>query len=278
MLNCQAPSVSVCIPVYMGTEHLRFAIESVLQQTYNDFELLIIDDYSPEDIAGIVNSYQDPRIRFLCNTENLGAEINWNRCLKEARGRYFKLLPMDDLLAADCLEKQINVLDQDVEQRIALVFSARSIIDNKGQIIMKKGYPFGREGVVCGSTLIRRTFWLGSNLIGEPGTVLFRRSLAEKVGTFDASHPYVIDLNFWARLLLHGDAYYFSGALASFRVSSGSWSVRIGNEQSVQFRQFMAAIAQNPRYSIKRGDVMVGNIMARLTAFLRMTIYRLFIK
>ena len=278
MLDSQTPSVSVCIPVYMGTEHLRFAIESVLQQTYTDFELLIIDDYSPEDIAGIVNSYQDRRIRFLCNTENLGAEVNWNRCLREARGRYFKLLPMDDLLTADCLEKQIDVLEQDVEQCIALVFSARSIIDNQGQVIMKKCYPFGKEGIVCGTTLVRHTFWLGSNLIGEPGSVLFRRSLAEKVGTFDANHPYVIDLNFWARLLLHGDAYYFSGALASFRVSSGSWSVRIGAEQSIQFRQFMATIAQNPGYSIKSTDLIVGNIMARLTAFLRMAIYRLVIK
>jgi glycosyltransferase involved in cell wall biosynthesis len=257
---------------------LGFAIESVLRQTYTDFELLIIDDDSPEDIAGIVNRYQDPRIRFLCNAENLGAEINWNRCLKEARGRYFKLLPMDDLLAADCLEKQITVLEQDVEQRIALVFSARSIIDNQGKVIMKKGYPFGREGVVCGTTLIRHTFWLGSNLIGEPGTVLFRRSLAEEVGKFDGNHPYVIDLNFWARLLLHGDAYYFSGALASFRVSSGSWSVRIGTEQSIQFCRFMATIAQNPDYSIKSTDVIAGTIMARLNAFLRMIIYRLVIK
>jgi glycosyltransferase involved in cell wall biosynthesis len=278
MLNGQTPIVSVCIPVYRGVEHLSIAIESVLRQTYTDFELLIIDDDSPEDIAGIVNSYQDPRIRFLCNAENLGAEINWNRCLKEARGRYFKLLPMDDLLAADCLEKQITVLEQDVEQRIALVFSARSIIDNHGKVIMKKGYPFGREGVVCGKTLIRHTFWLGSNLIGEPGTVLFRKSLAEKVGTFDANQPYVIDLNFWARLLLHGDAYYFSGALASFRVSSGSWSVRIGTEQSIQFCRFMVTIAQNPAHSIKATDVLAGTIMARLNAFLRMVIYRLVIK
>lgn len=278
MYKEQVPEVSICIPVYRGVRHLGLAIDSVLQQSYTNFELLIIDDNSPDDIAGIVNSYQDPRIRFLSNTENLGAEGNWNRCLKEARGRYFKLLPMDDLIAPDCLEKQFKVLEQDVEQRIALVFCARSIINEQGQIIMQKGYPFGRQGVVSGITLIRQSFWLGTNLIGEPGGILFRRPLAGKVGWFDASHPYVIDLDYWVRLLLYGDAYYLPEALASFRVSSGSWSVRIGTNQSTQFREFMIKITQNPVYSIKTFDLIAGNVMARLNAFVRMIIYQLVIK
>ncbi|MGZ8161820.1 MAG: glycosyltransferase family 2 protein [Methylobacter sp.] len=278
MYKEQDPEVSICIPVYRGVKYLGLAIDSVLQQSYTDFELLIIDDNSPDDIAGIVNSYQDPRIRFLCNTENLGAEGNWNRCLQEARGRYFKLLPMDDLLAPDCLEKQIKVLEQDAEQRIALVFCARSIVNEQGHVIMKKGYPFGKQGVVSGIALIRQSFWLGTNLIGEPGAILFRRSLAGKVGWFDADQPYVIDFDYWVRLLLYGDAYYLPEALASFRVSSGSWSVRIGTNQSTQFQEFMVKIAQNPAYPIKTIDLIVGNIMARLNAFVRMIIYRLVIK
>jgi glycosyltransferase involved in cell wall biosynthesis len=278
MYKEQVPEVSICIPVYRGVRHLGLAIDTVLQQSYTDFELLIIDDNSPDDIAGIVNSYQDSRIRFLCNAENFGAEGNWNRCLQEARGRYFKLLPMDDLLAPDCLEKQLKVLEQDAEQRIALVFCARSIINDQGQVIMKKKYPFGKQGVVSGIALIRQSFWLGTNLIGEPGAILFRRSLAGKVGWFDADQPYVIDLDYWTRLLLHGDAYYLPEALASFRVSSGSWSVRIGANQSTQFREFMAKIAQNSAYSIKTIDLIVGNVMACLNTFVRMIIYRLVIK
>jgi glycosyltransferase involved in cell wall biosynthesis len=274
----QVPYVSVCIPVYKGLSHLRLAIDSVLQQSYTDFELLIIDDNSHDDIADVINSYQDARIRFLSNAENLGAEGNWNRCLQEARGRYFKLLPMDDLLAPDCLEKQLKVLVQDMEERIALVFCARSIINGQGQVIMKKGYPFEKQGVVSGIALIRQSFWLGTNLIGEPGGILFRRSLAGKVGWFDAGQPYVIDLDYWVRLLLHGDAYYLPEALASFRVSSGSWSVRIGANQSIQFREFMARIATNPEYPIKMIDLIAGNFMASLNAFVRMLIYRLFIK
>lgn len=274
----EIPMVSVCIPVYRGVAHLSQAIDSVLAQYFTDFELLIIDDHSPDDIAGIVNRYQDTRIHFLSNPENLGAEGNWNRCLKEARGRYFKLMPMDDLLTPDCLEKQVRVLEQDIEQRIALVFCARSIIDAEGHVLMKRAYPHGKTGSVSGMTLIRHCLQRGANLIGEPAAVMLRRSLADEVGLFDADVPYVIDLDYWFRLLLRGDAYYLPEILASFRVSHGSWSVRIGTKQISEFRRFIAKIAQNPVFQIKTIDVIAGNTMAYLNAFLRLLIYRFVIK
>lgn len=272
------PAVSVCIPVYRGLTHLDAAIASVLAQNFSDFELLIIDDNSPEDIGAVVGRYQDPRIRFLRNAENLGAEGNWNRCLKEAKGRYFKLLPMDDLITSDCLEKQVAVMEQDAEQRIALVFCARSVIDADGRMLMKRGLPGARPGRINGIKLLRRCLGCASNLIGEPGAVLFRKSLADQVGLFDADVPYVIDLDYWGRLLRYGDGYYFPEALASFRVSRGSWSVKIGAGQSSEFRRFIAKIAADPAYRMRYFDVIVGNIMARVNAILRLLIYRLVIK
>ncbi len=274
----EIPMVSVCIPVYGGVAHLSQAIDSILAQDFTDFELLIIDDHSPDDIAGIVNRYQDTRIHFLSNPENLGAEGNWNRCLNEARGRYFKLMPMDDLLTPDCLEKQVRVLEQDIEQRIALVFCARSIIDAEGHVFMKRAYPRKKPGSISGMTLIRQCLQRGTNLIGEPAAVMLRRSLASEVGLFDAGVPYVIDLDYWFRLLLRGDGYYLPEILASFRVSHGSWSVRIGTKQISEFRRFIAKIAQNPVFQIRTIDVIAGNAMAYLNAFLRLLIYRFVIK
>ena len=88
-----SPLVSVCIPTYRGMPHLRAAIDSVLAQTLSDFELVVIDDNSPDDSFAIASSYGDRRIRCLRNPRNLGPEGNWNRCLAEAKGRYVKLLP-----------------------------------------------------------------------------------------------------------------------------------------------------------------------------------------
>jgi len=91
------PKISICIPAYRGKRFIGAAIESVLSQTEKDFELVIVDDCSPDETAAVVASYADERIRFIRNTTTLGPEGNWNRCLNEALGRYIKLLPQDDL-------------------------------------------------------------------------------------------------------------------------------------------------------------------------------------
>jgi glycosyltransferase involved in cell wall biosynthesis len=270
-----APAVSVCVPSYRGAAHIAATIESALAQTFSDFELLIVDDDSPDETAEVVSRYVDPRLRFLRNERRLGAEANWNRCLHVARGRYFKLLPQDDLLAPRCLARQVDVLESDEGNRLALVFCARTIIDGNTRAIMSRRYPSRRGGVISGRSLIRRCLRRGTNLIGEPGGVLFRTALARRVGGFDASLGYVVDLDYWCRLLLEGDAYYIAEKLASFRVSSGSWSVALGRRQSKEFQDFIAKIAANRVYGASLMDVAAGRLMARLNTMLRLLLYRI---
>jgi glycosyltransferase involved in cell wall biosynthesis len=269
------PIVSVCIPTYRGAEYIGATIESVLLQTFNDFELVIVDDSSTDATVAVVSQYDDPRIRLMQNDSNLGPEGNWNRCLAEARGRYFKLLPQDDLLDPHCLAKQVAVLEADVEEQIALVFCARTIIDSQGNFIMTRHYPQRRGGRIRRRTAIRNCLCRGTNLIGEPGGVLFRKSLADEVGGFDASFCYVIDLDYWFRLLIRGDAYYVPEKLVSFRVFRGSWSVAIGNMQSKDFRHFIARAAEIPAYGIRIAEIVAGNVMALVNNLFRVCIYQI---
>lgn len=273
-LSDRSPHVSVVIPTYRGAAHLEKTIESVLAQRFTDFELLIIDDNSPDETDSIVAGYSDPRIRYLKNPRNLGPEGNWNRCLQEARGHYFKLLPQDDLLYPDTLQRQVAILERDEEQRIALVFGARIITNSNDQAITKRGYPGAREGVISGKALVRRCVRFGTNLIGEPGSVLMRKSLADQVGAFDGSLGYIIDLDYWVRLLAHGDAYYLESPVSSFRVSGGSWSVAIGGRQSVEYRHFIARLRAQPQWQIGSLDALAGNIMARLNNLMRLAFYK----
>jgi glycosyltransferase involved in cell wall biosynthesis len=278
VMKSATPLVSVCIPVFNGERFIVVTIESVLRQTFTDFELIIVDDHSSDRSVEIISAYNDDRLRVVINDRNLGAEGNWNRCLTEAKGRYFKLLPQDDVLAPTCLAKQVSVLDQDKEKRVALVFCARSIIDAAGSVLMSRGYPGGSIGVINGRLLIRRCLCFGANLIGEPGSVLFRRDLAMDVGLFDAGAPYVIDLDYWSRLLLRGDGYYLPEKLSSFRVYTGSWSVAIGGKQSEEFRRFVARISRNPDFGTRYIDVLMANLMARVNNVMRMLIYRFVLK
>lgn len=274
MPNQAVPAVSVCIPCYRGAAHLAAAIESVLAQSFSDFELIVVDDQSPDDTVALMRRFTDPRIQFLVNPVNLGPDGNWNRCLELARGRYVKLLPQDDLLAPTCLAEQVDVLERDRNEEIALVFCARTILDARDRAIMTRGYPQRRSGIVSARTLVRQCVRRGTNVIGEPGSVLFRRQLSTVVGKFDASIGYVLDLDYWVRLLLHGDAYYLAKPLASFRVSGGSWSVRIGARQSQEYQRFIRKLMADPRYSATGIDVFAGKIMAKVNAVLRSVLYR----
>jgi glycosyltransferase involved in cell wall biosynthesis len=91
------------MPTYRGAAHLMATVDSVLKQSYTNFELVIVDDNSTDATRDIIASYKDSRIRSLKNERKLGPQGNWNRALSEARGRYFKLMPQDDLLASNCL-------------------------------------------------------------------------------------------------------------------------------------------------------------------------------
>ena len=275
--NPSIPTVSVCIPTHCGATHLGAAIDSVLNQDFTDFELIIIDDNSPDQTSDIVLSYHDERIRYIKNSENLGPEGNWNKCLAEATGKYFKLLPHDDVLAHDCLSRQVHVLQNDPNELIALVFCARNIIDNKGHIITIRRYLGAKTGVISSQTLIKKSIRLGTNLLGEPGGILFRKSLAETIGEFDGSISYIIDLDYWFRLMLKGNAFYINQPLASFRVAFGSWSIDIGANQSHDFILFMNRCLQNPVYYLTFIDTLLGRLMAKINNYFRVLFYKFYL-
>lgn len=259
--------VSVCIPTYQGAAFLGQAIDSVLAQGLQDFELLVIDDGSTDGSDALARSYTDPRLRYLRNPANLGPEGNWNRCLAEARGDYIKILPQDDVLAPGCLQRQVDILERDGGQRYALVFSARTVIDGKGRPLLQRAYR-RHSGQVAAALLRRHCVRRGTNLVGEPGAVLFRRSLSQRIGGFCGDIGYVIDLDYWLRLLAHGDAYFIAEPLVSFRISAGSWSVAIGKRQGAEFRRFLHKIGASGM------DLMLGSLMARLNNWLRLMFYR----
>ena len=274
----RAPRVSVCIPTYRGEKTIAATIDSVLAQSYADFELLVIDDGSPDATQAIVEGIADPRLVYVRNDRNLGPQGNWNRCLELARGDYVKVLPHDDLLRPDCLAQQVRVLDADSDQRIALVFCARDVIGPHGRAIARRGYPGQAEGRLDGQEVIRRCVRRGTNLIGEPGAVLFRRSLAKRIGPFDATNPYVIDLDYWFRLLAHGTAYYLPERLAAFRVSAQQWSVVIGRSQDSDFNAFVARIGPRLGLALPAGDLLLSRLSARLNNWLRLLFYALYLR
>lgn len=271
-------TVSILIPTYNGARYIGSAIDSVLAQAGVDLELIVVDDNSRDGTTAIVEAYADPRIRLFRNPSNLGPEGNWNRALELATGRYVKLLPQDDLLHPHSLARQAAVLDADADESIALVFGAREIIGPTGRILARRGLKGVASGRVLATTLVRHCVRRGTNVIGEPGAILFRRALAERIGPFDGQQGFVIDLDYWIRLLAHGDAWYMADPVSSFRVSGGSWSVAIGRGQGRQYTDFIARMNAAGLVSGSRSDLAIGKAAALLNNALRLVFYKLFVR
>ena len=127
-----SPKVSIGMPVRNGLPYLKEAIESLLAQTYGDFELIISDNASDDGTAEVCAGYarRDSRIRLLRNPENAGAAENYNRVFREARGRYFKWAAADDVCLPGFLESCVEVLER--HPRIVLCYPRTQCINERG--------------------------------------------------------------------------------------------------------------------------------------------------
>jgi len=246
MSSRKHPKLSIAIPLYNCESHIRETIDSVLSQTFEDFELVIIDDQSTDSSYHIALSYDDPRIRVMRNIERQGFFGNWNACLDVMSGTYCKLLPHDDPLEPSCLEEQVKILDKHPD--VELVHCARKIIDPTGKVLTTRRQK-EREGIKESNASLQRIVRSGTNPIGEPAAVMFRQKTKERISGFSNADMYSIDIEYWSRLLAEGKRYYIDRVLCSFRVWPNSASVRLFGSQSHSMRRFFQRLQKNHRPS-----------------------------
>jgi glycosyltransferase involved in cell wall biosynthesis len=212
------PKVSICMPNYNFAQFLAEAIESVLKQSYADFEFIIIDNCSTDNSVEIIRRYaeKDARILFSVNESNIGMVNNLNLCMQKARGEYVKFLFSDDMLASEkALEIMVSVLDAD--DAISLVATARNIIDDRSEIIEVWSEYKTRSGY-AGSKIIQDCLIEQKNRIGEPSAVMFRKKHSSR--GFDGRFKQAVDLEMWFHILEQGKFAYINEPLCSFREHS----------------------------------------------------------
>ena len=253
------PLVTVTIPMYNNERFIRQTIESILAQTYTNFELLIYDDNSADESYEAASSFRDSRIRVYKNKRNLGPEGNWNRAVQDVAGKYVKLICGDDVLYPDCLEKQVAVFENDSHAGLSLVCSQRTIIDPEGKSLIKK-INLVDKGRHKSADVIRKLIRMGTNILGEPVCGLYPASLLPFTRGYSARVPYTIDLEFWMQLLRLGELYMIDEPLCAFRISDESWSSRIGDMRYHQFIEFMEQTASEKTFEVTDLDMFIGRI------------------
>jgi glycosyltransferase involved in cell wall biosynthesis len=267
------PVVSVCIPVYNTERFIAAAIESVLAQTWQSFEVVVVDNASTDATAAILERYADPRMRVHRNAENIGAAGNFNRAVELAEGRYLKILCADDVLYPECLARQVAVLEQDVDEKIALVGCGRDIIDADGRCWLSRGTS-SPPGRTPGAAAIAATVRSGTNVFGEPAAVLMRTAAARTTGAFDPAFSFCLDLDLWCRLLAAGDLYMIPETLCGFRISDQSWSATLAGRQHREFARFIASL-DGRGVALSGFDRFSGRTRAIANALLRQAVTRM---
>lgn len=276
-LSQNKPLVSVCIPAYNNERFFKSTIQSVLDQTYDNWELIIADDVSSDSSFEIARSFNDKRIIVSQNKINLGLVGNWNNVVSEAKGEFVKLLGGDDLLSPDCLEKQVAIFQSNKYPTVSLVTSYRTLINDEGRELMIRKLPF-MSGLISSQKAVSWNFLYGTNIIGEPIVGLFRRSVFSKIGKYDESNPYLVDLDFWVRVLLTGDLYIIPESLSSFRISKGSMTSQLKNNQAQLFRRFAKKMVNDKRFNVNTLHYYFSCLIASVMQILRRSYTRFYLR
>ena len=267
------PSVSVCIPVYRGEEFLAETVRSVLDQTYRDFELVVLDNASPDDSGRIARSFGDPRIRVETNLTTLPQPENWREAVRLCRAPLIKLVCADDLLHPRCLEYQVGPMEAD--PGLAVVAARRHMIDERSRVLVPRRGLIGLTGVRSSVEVARHVVRSGANPIGEPGGVLFRRAHYFAVGGWRPDHRFVMDLDLWIRLLQHGEFLGLPETLAAFRIGQDSLSA--DNEATIYTEQkaYIEELGATPHLQVRASDVLMGRMRAPLGRARRRALFRM---
>lgn len=183
------PQISVVMSVYNGAAYLEAAINSILEQTYTNFELIVINDASTDKTSEILEKFDDCRVRVITNSENLGLTKSLNLGINAARGKYIARMDADDLSLPHRLEVQRQFLKDHPDY--ALVGSSYYQIDAQGQIRSLIRVLTGDEELRAG---LRQQNWFGH------GSVMMRKEAWEKLGGYDERFKYAQDYDLWLRL------------------------------------------------------------------------------
>lgn len=215
-----APRVSVLLPVYNASRFLREAVDSILRQTYRDFELLAIDDGSTDQSLATLESYRDPRLRILRNDRNRGLIYSLNRGLAEARGVYVARMDADDISQPTRLEQQAAFLDS--HPKVAVVGSNVEDMDEAGRTVSVSHIPCSNEEIQ--HKLLRRC------CMNHP-SVMFRRQQVVDLGGYREAHALTEDYDLWLRVSERHELANLSDRLLRYRIHASQTCFRNQTKQ-----------------------------------------------
>jgi len=215
------PKVSVIIPTYNRANLLKRAIESVLNQTFQDFELIVVDDGSTDNTKEVVAEFQkrDPRIKYIWQENSGGPAKPINTGIKNSKGQYIAILESDDEWLPEKLEKHIEILEKFKNVGLVSCCAFRIFPDGK-----KKLYKPPYLGIFEKTKW--KIFWEKWGIISL-STIIIKREVIEKIGMFDEKLKAGADVDFYLRAIKKFDFYFVNKPLVNYYESEESLSKKM---------------------------------------------------
>lgn len=216
----RTPLVSICIPVYNCEKYIYEAVKSAIDQTYQNIEIIILDNCSNDRTGEIINSIKDDRIKHYRLEEQIFAFDNWNYCAKLAKGKYIKYLFSDDMLNKECVYKLVDIMESNED--VVIASGDVAYINDKSEItqsnILRNKQLF--TGKYSGKDILKKSI-IENNVIGCPSNVMIRKFVFDKIKGFNTRYTYCVDDFLYYRLFEQGSYYFVNEELTKFRSHLG---------------------------------------------------------
>jgi len=237
------PQVSVAMSVYNGAQHTREAVESILKQTFEDFEFLIIDDASTDATPQILREYAfaDKRVQIIKNQQNLGLTRSLNKALAQAKGEYIARMDADDVALPERLARQIQWMESN--PRGDLLGTAYYEVNDQGEIIGSVRFPLRDD--ILKKHLIRYNPFLHAS-------VMIRKRIIDEVGMYDENIQRAQDYDLWFRIAKISELGNLPDCLMKRRYTTHNISIRRENEQlrwAIEIRKRVLKEKQYPLWN-----------------------------
>ena len=211
--------------VYNGKKHLREAIESILNQTFTNFEFIIVNDCSTDSSLEIIQSYEDERIKVINNERNIGLTKSLNKGIKQARGEYIARQDADDISLPNRFEKQLKYFEE--HPKTALLGTSIYVIDENGNILEKR----------IASPSPNKTLLKGNRF--THGSLMFKRSVINELGQYNELFKYSQDYELCLRISKYYEVKNLEAPLYKLRFHSSSIA-----STKIKEQQLYASLAQ----------------------------------
>ena len=214
------PLVSICIPTFNAEKTVVSTLHSILDQTYQNLEIIVVDNDSTDNTLILLQKFNDPRIKIYKNSKNIGGEKNWSRCIELAKGKYIAIYHADDLYTREMVEKQVLVFQDN--PFIGAVFTMANHINDCGELIRgecKLPIELKGKSIYYFSEIFISILQYGNFLICP--SVMVRSALYKELAFFnDERFGTSADLDMWLRVLEKYPIVILNENLMDYRISN----------------------------------------------------------